>query len=625
MKIRSGIVFAGAAVLALTCVLRADFNSKDVQKAGFAAKDGEFDGMKLTDAQKAKVQAAIDKIKMMGSDADKACACKLAEMLKNGRICAEGGTSTSTTTLPDGMTGSAGDGINIPPGRIDDPDKLVGTLCHEWVHVMQTGPYPEGPAYAAGKKWLQAIGLKETDPYLIWYCCQTMIANCDPSKKKVATGGSTALSITPQYGEKTIELAGGASTFAVHEGSSSLMSFNRLSPAMTATLLAMAAPLNMYVVPGMLGPSGGTVLVISGVALDGSGVLQYVEVDDENAVVLQTLATATLPVSDPLDLCFNGSAESLWVLDTANRRVLLVNDSNGDGLADRANARPFATRAQFPALAGALSIQTNLDAPASVIVANRDHRGDGTIDLDESVAALYDTNADGVANATISYVRKEGLFVVPGPSPTPVLGDSSVSIFAETGATVELWRSDASSAKVQFLGSTTLGALANFGTITTSTEFQAGDWLLLDDEQPSVPFTPTAFQVAPAVIYGSQDGGGVPVPTATWVGSGSLGTGFGTLVSDAPRLSPAKLLAGLSPLSFPLDAAGAPGWVLLVSPQTAMTATTDIDGAAWVDFTIPNEPQLVGMQVHLQWMVAAPAANPLGEVFSKGIVLTIGP
>lgn len=133
---------------------------------------------------------------------------------------------------------------------------------------------------------------------------------------------------------------------------------------------------------------------------------------------------------------------------------------------------------------------------------------------------------------------------------------------------------------------------------------------------------------ASAVVFGS-DCGTAP-PTITAASHAIFGTQQVTLVSGLPA-SVAFMTAGLSTssspsvqLPLPLDFMGMTGCklyhdlVYMSGELPLLTATTAVH-----TFSIPNVPQLLATQLHLQGLVLSPGMNPAGLVVTKPVTLTI--
>ncbi len=618
---------AGLAALFALAPAYADFNSKDARKAGFAAKDGKHDGQDLTAAEDAKVKAAIDMIRALaiacGDKEAEKCADGLEKLRKAKRICREDGKSKATSTLPDGKAGCAGDGMNIPKKRLCEPKRLIGTLCHEWVHVTQTGPYPEKEAYEEGKEWLVKAGMPAADWYFKWYCCRVKVHCKDPAKKKLKVArrvpawhqSSTAFRpLTPEWGyqwEEFGEAGARGSTFYVQESSDQLVGFADGATVADEYSLSMVQALSLTTVPDAVGPNGGKVLAIGGVSTGGAGVIEYVEIDTGSGATLGTLATATLPNADPLSLAFepldNGTLR-LYVLDTYNQAIWLLQDSNADGLPDQAGDAPWATRASFPGLKQALAITNNL-LDVGVMLDSQDTRIQGTFNTQAPMWALFDQDNNGNADAQIAFDANESMAIVPFAADFPFNGDMRVGMFGTRGQELDLWTADDAGNLVSYLGSATAGS-DNVATLMMLDPLVAGEHLAVDDQVNYPTHAPGTFTVAYIEPYGDgcQGPNGENTPKVSHLGSSALGA---TLTYDTYDVVPGTPLAfalGFSQISVPLPG-GVPGCNLLTSSEFVTTTTAAFDGYATYDLAIPSSPALVGLELFSQWVALDPAGN----------------
>jgi hypothetical protein len=106
---------------------------------------------------------------------------------------------------------------------------------------------------------------------------------------------------------------------------------------------------------------------------------------------------------------------------------------------------------------------------------------------------------------------------------------------------------------------------------------------------------------------------------------------FIDLEKGAPS-SAAFLLTGFSrtamgpiPLPFDLGVLGAPGCRWLGSAEIVQGTAVDPAGRATIEFVVPGDPLLLGLEFFQQWAVIDPGANALGLSFSQGGHGVIGP
>lgn len=72
------------------------------------------------------------------------------------------------------------------------------------------------------------------------------------------------------------------------------------------------------------------------------------------------------------------------------------------------------------------------------------------------------------------------------------------------------------------------------------------------------------------------------------------------------------------PLPFDLGGFGATGCSLLVSILALNPLPTDANGNASVTANVPNDPALIGLEFHQQWLVLDAGSNTLGIAWSNG-------
>ncbi|MCA8943785.1 MAG: hypothetical protein KDB80_14575 [Planctomycetes bacterium] len=114
------------------------------------------------------------------------------------------------------------------------------------------------------------------------------------------------------------------------------------------------------------------------------------------------------------------------------------------------------------------------------------------------------------------------------------------------------------------------------------------------------------------------------VPRIGVVGMPVTGTVSQVTLSNAPIRTPVQHLLGFAAAPVSLDALGLTGCVLEQNPVASFARLTGSTGAASFAYAIPNNPLLVGLQLHVQWSVLDPTANPLGLSLSPGGIATIG-
>jgi hypothetical protein len=109
-----------------------------------------------------------------------------------------------------------------------------------------------------------------------------------------------------------------------------------------------------------------------------------------------------------------------------------------------------------------------------------------------------------------------------------------------------------------------------------------------------------------------------------------LGDRFDVRLSFAPANAVAILWNGSSNLKWgslelPYQYPGSYGCFVHVAWDGFMLATTaDGLGNAAIPFLVPNDPILAGLELHQQWLVLDPLANPFGVTSSNGGTAVLG-
>ncbi|MCC7062548.1 MAG: PKD domain-containing protein [Planctomycetes bacterium] len=123
--------------------------------------------------------------------------------------------------------------------------------------------------------------------------------------------------------------------------------------------------------------------------------------------------------------------------------------------------------------------------------------------------------------------------------------------------------------------------------------------------------------------------GSLGTPTLSASGRPQLGTSLGVTADHLPA-SAAIVLTGFSrttsvfgPLPHNLAPYGAPGCWGMVSSEATQFVFGSNNTASW-NFTVPNDPGLLWLQVYQQALVLDPGFNPLGAVVSDAAGLLIG-
>jgi hypothetical protein len=125
--------------------------------------------------------------------------------------------------------------------------------------------------------------------------------------------------------------------------------------------------------------------------------------------------------------------------------------------------------------------------------------------------------------------------------------------------------------------------------------------------------------------YGAGCPGAAGTPAISNQGLPVLGTSFGIEVTNGRASAPAFLVLGFLQQSLNLGFIGAPQCTLLLTPDVAVAAATNANGAASVPFAIPADPALNGALLYAQWAALDPAAaNPIGLTLSDAGCAQLG-
>jgi spore coat protein CotH len=115
------------------------------------------------------------------------------------------------------------------------------------------------------------------------------------------------------------------------------------------------------------------------------------------------------------------------------------------------------------------------------------------------------------------------------------------------------------------------------------------------------------------------------VPLHHGSGMAVLGRTFWLRLRNVIPDTAAAMVAGASATSLDLAAVGMPGCTMLVQPTVDVMARTSAQGLLTLPITLPNDPQLLGVQLFSQFAVVDPGAStPLPVIVSNGIETRIG-
>ncbi|HEX6811297.1 MAG TPA: kelch repeat-containing protein [Planctomycetota bacterium] len=137
---------------------------------------------------------------------------------------------------------------------------------------------------------------------------------------------------------------------------------------------------------------------------------------------------------------------------------------------------------------------------------------------------------------------------------------------------------------------------------------------------------------AAAVIpFGSACAGSLGPPHITAQSRPWLGDSIAVVVGNGPSAAPTAMWAGASntvfgPVTLPLALApiGMPGCSLYASIDASVLTTATPAGQATIVLSVPNQPGLLGFEVHCQGAFFDPLANPFGIATSGALTLRLG-
>ncbi len=489
-------------VVQISPIARGDFKT-----GGWFASKREYKGGKLKDAEKTKVQAAIDSLKALGmvggQDITKCAEC-LEDLMGKNRICREDGTSKAyAATLPDGKAGcSLKDGINVNKSIINgDKCVLAGTLAHEWCHTNQTSAELDGdaetPCYQLEVAVQTALGKTAGDAAFI-QAKRCLDSHTPAPVKNTRTPGNGGRRQSTNKGH-----------FSIGSLEPDILSFAQTDPASSPNFhsLSMSFPLDMVHLEGVqVGAS--EVLMVSGLdATDQNGVIQALEVN--NGAVISDMFTLNLPNTNPISIVYDPDTSILYVLDVLNDEIVTVIDTDADLIPDTLFPISYATSATFPELQTALDVSINTASDGfDLILAFKDKRTTSAFNLDEQLVALFDDNGDNLADRSESFVTRDLVSFIPAFSTVLMEDMQSVVLFASTTADVEVRVTDVTAAtNGELLGTATVPLGTNDVTVNLSRPLITGEFIKAVDLTNQFDVPNAAFEV--------QQAGGSGIPTVS--------------------------------------------------------------------------------------------------------------
>ncbi|MEM1452098.1 MAG: hypothetical protein AAF726_20170 [Planctomycetota bacterium] len=627
MLARNKILIAGLALFGSLGSAHADFEI--TAPNGRHWKGTELDGGAPNGPQRRAVQDAIDKLRAAG---EISCADGLQKMLKKCRICVESGNVIDDASVkPDKKCGAEGDGMHVAPRILGgDSDVLCCTLAHEWVHVNQKGGMTRAK--------------RELEAYCYELACLCRVQNPNAlirQRKRVAAcrklkyarvvrrqeSGNRAM-LTSTYLDEHVGahiLFSGGDSFAdiVPDGPT----FYSAGTTENLYTLAMATPLDLELVP-VASPTGGAVVVVSGTDASGSGVLQYLDIDEQTGAVVSSLATVPLGAGVPLAvqaIDWQGTV-ILWYLDPVADEIRTLLDGDGDGLPDFALPFPYATAATFPSLASAEDLVRLNDTDFDLFVTSKNlHFGGGLPEDDVNFDLLQDTNQDFVAEAVVPSTGADIIALAPAITNGPYFGETTVDLFGSPGALIHVHDVTDAGQLGTFLGAVTLDGNGE-GSLPLATPLVELTRIAAEDQTGTISIPWVPLTVRATRPYGSAcPTAGGHLPTAYLPEDASLGsTSRWSLIVGEPNQT-VSLMLSFSTANTPLDMFGAVGCTLLVGPASlTLTTQTNLCGDAVATVPVPNDPALVGLDLFGQYVVYD-AASPGGFVTSNGVGVRVIP
>jgi len=396
---------------------------------------------------------------------------RLAEMLKNGKICVE--TSTGViekkvalvTTDETGALGGA-EAMNVSPHVIRDDlvdmlPMLAAILAHECLHTMQGTDGDrthEREAYRFEDQVLAALGFKQ-DHRRRDYLIKAWKSIVDPA----VYVESDVYYVVPTIG--------------------TLFGYNAGETATHEFPLALGDPMDLVLLDGVVPPAGTHVVAVSGTLThdDARGLIQFIAVRDGQGVGV--LSTLSIPNSRPQSLVYDPALAALFVLDAFNRRILVVRDTDGDRVPDTLAPQPYAAAPRIETL-----FLNHAGDGYDLVASLRDWRGVDTVDFNEARIAFFDHNNDGVADASFPYEARAEIGFQPAFVSPPCHLNSGGTIEAMAGARFEVQLVDPSGPTVlTVLATGELGARENRRSVRYARPLREGEFLRVVDLTHSLP------------------------------------------------------------------------------------------------------------------------------------------
>jgi hypothetical protein len=449
-----------------------------LQKPG--PKNGVPCPLPLTDAEKQQTVVALDRLQQTYFQD---CARCLKNMLSSKRVCkcdADVGARTFASALPPSCNPEL-DGMCIGQSFFRVPVEVQACiLAHEWLHMVQP------PTLSYNCMQLEAFRLERD--------CLTNLGQANPKSpgysryvQMARLAEELSHEICPSPGPESLpalsEPRTGAKSRSYGGVNYSILSHNPtlygIPTAQDTTFeyaLAMTTPFNFVM-------AGSGLLVVSGLRdSSDTGILQTLAVHDGR--VIDEIWTLELPGVHPFGLALDGAR--LYVLDTSQSRILVVEDGDGDSLPETLSPIPFARAIDFPVLQETLSIE--LLGNTGLILDPADRRlAEDLVEPDREFTILYDLDQDGTADATGNAAWRDFLTIIPGFVDLPRDTSAALRVLATAGAAIQLVLTDSTGTEdYGVLGSGGVPLSSNDGLVSLDVELVGGTYVRLDDVTNSI-------------------------------------------------------------------------------------------------------------------------------------------
>ncbi|GEM_PF-6264115 len=458
------------------------------------------------------IQKAINDLKPINPEA----AAGLQEMLDNGQINIGMGPrieNAGALTLPDGEAGVEGDAINVNErvmtgGLVTDDEghsswrhnpndpatcsghdwnNFVAALAHEWVHANTGGlPIPtsadtsaitdycwEKPAYEKELAVLKALGepsgfypappgekaVKTRREQLEQELNRKRRAALEELGRKGlgiflcaptgdGTAGGYACTVTGDAGEPVAV----ATWFA--DGDVLYCSVPTFESGL-AVELPLEDTYSFAVISAAATGIALDVVLVAGVR-EGTGVILGFEINEDEMV--GEVLRIEIPDCEPWSIRYQQAPAALWVFDGGRKRVLYVEDTDGDMVPDTLAAQPYATADEFPIL-GAVHEVLVCSTQSGVGASPAGYGSHDVVNILRPITFLVDEDSDGIADSELERAAGEFARFAPRLLDDPQEGAALCRAVGVAGAEVTLGTCDAAGVFLgEVLGVGTVGS-----------------------------------------------------------------------------------------------------------------------------------------------------------------------